>query len=51
MLEALRTAIDDGDASPDAKGDAFARVRRKLKLVQSARDPSLVERPYVTARA
>jgi hypothetical protein len=33
-LEALRAAIDDGDASPDAKGDIFARVRRKLKLEQ-----------------
>lgn len=31
-LEVLRLAIDEGDASPDAKGDVFARVRKKLKL-------------------
>ena len=31
-LEALRLAIDAGDASPDAKGNVFARVRKKLKL-------------------
>ena len=33
-LEALRLAIDEGDGSPDAKGNAFARVRKKLKLKQ-----------------
>jgi antitoxin ParD1/3/4 len=31
-LAALRTAVDDGDASGIARGDAFARVRKKLKL-------------------
>ena len=31
-LAALRSAIDEGDASPDAKGNAFARVRKTLKL-------------------
>jgi len=31
-LTALRTAIDEGDASGAVKGNAFARVRRKLNL-------------------
>ncbi len=31
-LAALRTAIDEGDASGPAKGNPFARVRKKLKL-------------------
>jgi antitoxin ParD1/3/4 len=31
-LSALRAAIDEGDASGIAKGDAFARVRETLKL-------------------
>jgi antitoxin ParD1/3/4 len=31
-LAALRTAIDQGDASGIAPGDSFQRVRRTLKL-------------------
>jgi len=31
-LAALRTAIDEGDASGPAKGNPFARVRKTLKL-------------------
>ena len=31
-LAALRAAIDDGDASGLAEGDAFARVRETLNL-------------------
>lgn len=31
-MTALRAAIDEGDASGAAKGDPFARVRKKLKL-------------------
>jgi ribosomal protein S20 len=31
-LAALRSAIDKGDSSGVAKGNAFARVRRKLNL-------------------
>jgi antitoxin ParD1/3/4 len=31
-LAALRTAIDEGDASGAAQGDVFARVRKTLKL-------------------
>jgi antitoxin ParD1/3/4 len=31
-LAALRTAIDEGDASGVAGGDVFARVRKTLKL-------------------
>ncbi len=31
-LARLRGAIDEGDASGVAKGDVFARVRKKLKL-------------------
>jgi antitoxin ParD1/3/4 len=31
-LAALRTAIDEGDASGIAKGNVFERVRHKLKL-------------------
>lgn len=36
-LAALRSAIDEGDASGAAKGDVFARVREKLKLPKSKR--------------
>jgi antitoxin ParD1/3/4 len=36
-LAALRTAIDEGDASGVAKGDSFARVRQKLKLPRRQR--------------
>ena len=28
----LRSAVDDGDASPDAEADVFARVRRESGL-------------------
>ncbi len=31
-LEALRTAIDEGDISGIAKGDVFAQIRESLKL-------------------
>ncbi len=31
-LTALRTSIDEGDASGIAKGDVFARVRKTLNL-------------------
>jgi antitoxin ParD1/3/4 len=31
-LDALRSAIDEGDASGVAKGDVFARIRKSLKL-------------------
>jgi len=31
-LAALQAAIDEGDASGTAPGDAFKRVRKKLKL-------------------
>jgi antitoxin ParD1/3/4 len=31
-LEALRSAVDAGDASGPTRGNSFARVRRKLKL-------------------
>jgi len=31
-LGALRTAIDEGDASGIAEGNVFERVRKKLKL-------------------
>ena len=31
-LAALRTAIDEGDASGVAEGNVFERVRQKLKL-------------------
>jgi antitoxin ParD1/3/4 len=31
-LEALRAAIDEGDASGIAEGDVFAQVRKTLKL-------------------
>lgn len=31
-LVALRAAIDEGDASGIARGDIFARVRKKLRL-------------------
>jgi antitoxin ParD1/3/4 len=36
-LSALRTAIDEGDASGVAEGDVFARVRKTLKLPTSRR--------------
>lgn len=34
-LAALRAAIDDGDASGIASGDAFARVRKALRIPAS----------------
>jgi hypothetical protein len=38
-LAALRTAIDEGDASGVAEGDVFARVRETLALLgQSCSD-------------
>jgi antitoxin ParD1/3/4 len=33
-LAALKTAIDEGDASGVAEGNSFARVRQTLKLSQ-----------------
>ena len=36
-LTALRTAIDEGDASGIARGDAFARARKKLHLSKAPR--------------
>jgi antitoxin ParD1/3/4 len=36
-LTALRTAIDEGDASGIVRGDAFARVRKKLHLSKAQR--------------
>jgi antitoxin ParD1/3/4 len=36
-LEALRAAIDEGDASGVAKGDVFAQVRKALKLSKKSR--------------
>jgi antitoxin ParD1/3/4 len=36
-LEALRTAIDDGDASGVVEGDVFAEVRKALKLTAKSR--------------
>ena len=36
-LAALRTAIDEGDASGVAEGDVFARVRKTLKLATTRR--------------
>jgi len=36
-LARLRGAIDEGDASGVAKGDVFARVRKKLKLPTTRR--------------
>jgi antitoxin ParD1/3/4 len=36
-LAALRRAIDEGDGSGLARGDAFARVRKKLKLEKRVR--------------
>lgn len=36
-LAALRSAIDEGDASGVAKGDVFARVRKTRKLPESRR--------------
>jgi antitoxin ParD1/3/4 len=35
-LTALRTAIDEGDASGIAKGNVFAQVRKALKLKKTA---------------
>ena len=35
-LEALRSAIDEGDASGVAEGDVFAQVRERLKLTERA---------------
>jgi antitoxin ParD1/3/4 len=36
-LTALRSAIDEGDASGVAEGDVFARVRKTLKLSTTRR--------------
>jgi antitoxin ParD1/3/4 len=36
-LAALRTAIDEGDASGVANGNVFARVRKTLKLPSTPR--------------
>jgi antitoxin ParD1/3/4 len=36
-LAALRTAIDEGDASGVAKGNVFARVRKTLNLPTTSR--------------
>lgn len=36
-LAALRAAIDEGDASGSARGNAFGRVRKTLKLPGSPR--------------
>lgn len=36
-LVALRTAIDAGDASGDAEGNTFERVRRTLRVSQKRR--------------
>ncbi len=36
-LAALRAAIDEGDASGIAEGDAFARVRKSLRLPAARR--------------
>jgi antitoxin ParD1/3/4 len=36
-LEALRKAIDQGDASGYAESDSFARVRKALKLPKRVR--------------
>jgi putative addiction module CopG family antidote len=33
-LTALRTAIDEGEASGVAEGDPFARVRAQMKIAQ-----------------
>lgn len=36
-LQALRAAIDEGDASGIAKGDVFQQVRKALKLTAVSR--------------
>jgi antitoxin ParD1/3/4 len=36
-LEALRAAIDEGDASGVVEGDVFAEVRKALKLTAKSR--------------
>jgi antitoxin ParD1/3/4 len=36
-LDALRAAIDEGDASGIVRGDVFAQVRKSLKLPASRR--------------
>ena len=36
-LAAIRSAIDEGDASGVASGNVFGRVRKKLKLAGSSR--------------
>ncbi|MGA3032139.1 MAG: type II toxin-antitoxin system ParD family antitoxin [Terracidiphilus sp.] len=36
-LEAVRAAIDEGDASGVVKGDVFGQVRRALKLKTKSR--------------
>ena len=38
-LAALRTAIDEGDASGIAKGNPFDRVRKALRLRTKPRQP------------
>ena len=40
-LAALRTAIDEGDASGVAEGDVFARVRQALNLPTTLRLPGV----------
>ena len=35
-LEALRAAIDEGDASAEIKGDVFAQARKALRLTKKA---------------
>jgi len=35
-LDALRSAIDEGDASGVVKGDAFAQVRKALRIRKNA---------------
>jgi antitoxin ParD1/3/4 len=36
-LTALRTAIDEGDASGVAKGDVFSQIRSALRLQKNAK--------------
>jgi hypothetical protein len=38
-LRALRSAIDEGDASGLARGDVFARIRKRLGLPQEKSAP------------
>lgn len=39
LLDALRKAIDEGEASGVAPGDVFARIRRRIKLTLEDRRP------------